>query len=162
MCWYWRREEKTYNRGMQRKNEKVMVWISRLLIAAVTLMNVQAAFLFMLRPGDFTYGFELSGAAGEAMLQGMGLLFLMWNIPYIFAAVHPVRHFVSLVEAVIMQFIGVTGETLILLGLPGEHPLIEASVGRFILFDGAGFAVLIAALLLALLARRSSRRGVQT
>jgi hypothetical protein len=147
---------------MQRKNEKVMVWISRVLVAAVTLMNLQAAFLFMLRPADFAYGFEMSGAAGEAMTRGMGLLFLMWNIPYIFAAVHPVRHFTSLIEAVIMQFIGVTGETLILLGLAGNHPLIEASVGRFILFDGAGLVILIIALLLAIMARRSSRRGVQT
>lgn len=146
---------------MLRKNPTALVWASRALIAAVTLMNLQAAILFILRPEDFAYGFEMSGAAGEAMLRGMGLLFLMWNIPYIFALVHPLRNFVSLIEAVIMQFIGVTGETLILLGLPGEHPLIEASVGRFILFDGAGLVVLIAALLLAELARRSSRRIVQ-
>jgi hypothetical protein len=71
--------------------------------------------------------------------------------------VHPLRHFVSLIEAVIMQFIGVTGETLILLGLPGEHPLIEASVGRFILFDSAELVCLIMALLLVLMARRNSR-----
>jgi len=138
----------------------VKVWVSRLLIATVTLMNLQAAFLFLLRPGDFAYGFEMTGTEGEAMMRGMGLLFLMWNIPYIFATIHPSRNFVSLVEAVIMQFIGVTGETLILLGLPGEHPLIEASVTRFILFDGSGFVFLIIALLLAVMARRSSRHVI--
>jgi len=143
---------------MQNQKAKGLVWISRVLIAAVTLMNLQAAFLFLLRPENFASGFEMSGAAGEAMMRGMGLLFLMWNIPYVFASVHPVRLFTSLVEAVIMQFIGVTGETFILLGLPGEHPLIEASVGRFILFDGAGLVCLIIALLLAVLARRSSRQ----
>lgn len=143
---------------MRNKKASFLLWISRVLIAMVTLTNLLAAFQFMLRPGDFAYGFEMSGEAGEAMLRGMGLLFLMWNIPYIFAAVHPARHFTSLIEAVIMQFIGVTGESFILLGLPGEHPLIEASVERFIIFDGAGLVVLFIALLLAVLVRRSSRR----
>jgi hypothetical protein len=138
----------------------VKVWVSRLLIATVTLMNLQAAFLFLLRPGDFAYGFEMTGTEGEAMMRGMGLLFLMWNIPYIFAAIHPSRNFISLIEASIMQFIGVAGETLILLGMPREHPLIEASVKRFILFDGSGFVFLIIALLLAVMARRSSRHVI--
>ena len=146
---------------MKENGSGLRVWVSRLLIAAVTIMNLQAAFLFMLRPGDFSYGFEMIGTAGEAMMRGMGLLFLMWNIPYIFAAIHPTRNFISLVEAVIMQFIGVAGETLILVGLPGEHPLIEVSVKRFILFDGSGFVFLLIALLLAVLARRSSRRIIQ-
>lgn len=138
------------------------LWVSRVLIAGVTVMNIQAAFQFILRPGDYAYGFEMTGTAGEAMIRGMGVLFLMWNIPYIFAAVHPVRHFISLGEAVIMQFIGVTGESLILLGLPDGHPLIEASVRRFILFDGAGLVFLMIALLLAVWIRRSSRQQVQT
>ena len=142
---------------MKKNRSGVRIRISRLMIAAVMLMNLQAAFLFMLRPGDFSFGFEMTGVAGEAMLQGMGLLFLMWNIPYIFAAIHPTRNFVSLVEAVIMQFVGVAGETLLLMGLQGDHPLIEASVLRFIIFDGAGWVVLIIALLLAINVRRSSR-----
>lgn len=96
----------------------------------------------------------MTGVAGEAMLQGMGLLFLMWNIPYIFAAVQPLRHFISLIEAVIMQFIGVAGETLLLVGLNGEHPSLEASVQRFILFDGGGLVLLIAAFLLVITLRR--------
>lgn len=137
---------------------KSAVWISRILVAAVTVMNVQAAFQFMLMPQNYAYGFEMTGAAGEAMLQGMGVLFLMWNIPYMFAAYHPVRNFISLVEAVIMQFIGVTGETLILLGMPEGHPLIEASVKRFIIFDGSGLVFLTVALLLVLSTRVRSKR----
>lgn len=143
---------------MLEKKSKSVVWISRILIAAVTVMNVQAAFQFMLTPQNYAYGFEMTGAAGEAMLRGMGLLFLMWNIPYMFAAYHPVRHFISVVEAVIMQFIGVTGETLILLGMPEGHPLIEASVKRFIIFDGSGLVFLAVALLLVLSTRVRSKR----
>jgi len=142
---------------MSENKKRARLWISRLLIAAVTLMNLQAAFLFMLNPQDYAPGFEMSGEAGEAMMRGMGLLFLMWNIPYIFALFHPARHFVSLVEAVIMQFIGVTGESLILLGLPGKHPIIQASVRRFIFFDGAGLVVLLAALLLVIQLKGGSR-----
>lgn len=126
------------------------IWIARVLIAAVTLMNIQAAFQFMLRPQDYAWGFELTGVPGDAMMQGMGLLFLMWSIPYIFALVHPVKNMISLITAVIMQFIGVAGESLILLRLPGEHPLITASVTRFILFDGGGLLVLLIALYLTL------------
>lgn len=143
---------------MLEKKSKSVVWISRILIAAVTVMNVQAAFQFMLTPQNYAYGFEMTGAAGDAMLRGMGLLFLMWNIPYMFAAYHPVRHFISVVEAVIMQFIGVTGETLILLGMPEGHPLIEASVKRFIIFDGSGLVFLAVAMLLVLSTRVRSKR----
>ncbi len=125
-------------------------WIARVLIAAVTIMNIQAAFQFMLRPQDYAPGFELTGVPGEAIMQGLGLLFLMWSIPYVFAALQPVKNFISLISAVIMQFIGVAGDTLILLRLPGEHPEITSSVTRFILFDGAGLLVLLVALFLTL------------
>ncbi len=121
----------------------------------VTLMNLQAALQFMLRPQMYAPGFEMTGIAGEAMIQGLGLLFLMWNIPYIFAVVQPLRNFVSLVEAVIMQFIGVVGETLLLIGLPGEHPILEASVKRFILFDGSGLVFLLAAFGMVLVIRKN-------
>ena len=143
---------------MPQKMNKSAVWISRILIAAVTVMNVQAAFQFMLTPQNYAYGFEMTGTVGEAMVRGMGVLFLMWNIPYMFAAYHPARNFISLVEAVIMQFIGVTGETLILLGMPEGHPLIEASVKRFIIFDGSGLVFLAVALLLVLSTRVRSKR----
>lgn len=131
-------------------NRKVLsrLWVARVLIALVTIMNVQAAFQFMLQPQDYAWGFELSGIPGEAVVQGMGLLFLMWNIPYMFAAVEPLKNFVSLISAVIMQLIGVSGESLILLRLPGGYPMIESSVTRFIIFDGAGLVVLLVALLL--------------
>ncbi len=109
----------------------------------------------MFRPADYAPGFELSGVPGSAVIQGMGLLFLMWNIPYLFALVNPLKHFVSLIEAVIMQAVGVVGETILLLVLKGEHPLIKASVLRFILFDGAGLILLIIALLLVLRVKRS-------
>lgn len=143
---------------MNERKRLLRLWAARLLIAAVTIINLQAAFQFMLRPGDYAWGFELAGVPGEAMVQGLGVLFLMWNIPYIFAAAHPIKNFISLVSALIMQFIGVSGESLILLRLPGEHPLIASSVKRFIIFDGAGLVVLLMALLVVLTIQKKETR----
>ena len=128
--------------------EKRLLWTARSLVGVVTFLNLQAAFLFMLRPQHFFGGFELSGKPGMAMIRGMGLLFLMWNIPYIVALIHPLRHYVSLIEAVIMQAIGVAGESILLATLPQVHPQLHASVMRFIYFDGGGLALLLAAFFL--------------
>jgi hypothetical protein len=100
----------------------------------------------MLRPEIYAPGFELQGESGAAVIQGMGLLFLMWNVPYIVALLNPVRYFISLIEAVTMQAIGVVGESLLLALLRGEHPLIRDSVTRFIFFDGGGLLLLLVAL----------------
>jgi hypothetical protein len=129
--------------------------IARALIGLVTFFNLQCALYFLFRPADYATGFELTGVPGSSIIQGMGLLFIMWNIPYLFALVNPLKYSVSLIEAVIMQAVGVFGETLLLLTLKGEHPLIKASVLRFILFDGAGLILLIFALVLVLHFKRS-------
>ena len=80
------------------------------------------------------------------MIQGLGLLFLMWNIPYLVALLDPLRHSTSLIEAVVMQAIGVTGESLLLLHVPQEYLNLHASVIRFIIFDGSGLVFLLIAL----------------
>jgi hypothetical protein len=144
-----------YNYSMNKKRISPIPIIARILIAVVTFLNLQAAFYFMLSPGDYAPAFELTGPPGSAVIQGMGLLFLMWNIPYLVALINPLRHTVSMIEAMIMQGIGVFGETALLLTLKGEHPQIHASVLRFILFDGSGFVVLSIALVLITLYKRS-------
>jgi hypothetical protein len=47
--------------------------------------------------------------------------------------------------ALIMQFIGLVGESLILFTLPKEHTLLRTSILRFIIFDGSGLVLLAAA-----------------
>jgi hypothetical protein len=121
------------------------LWTARVLIGYVLIVNVQAAVLFLAQPESFTAGFELSGAAGRGMVQGMGLLFLMWNVPYAVALSHPLKRRISLLEALVMQAIGVFGETFLLLGLPAGHPALVDSVGRFIVFDGIGLGALVIA-----------------
>lgn len=126
------------------------LWLSRLLIAYVLFVNVQCALLFLVQPDLYAPGFELGGTAGAGMVRAMGLLFLMWNVPYAVALSHPVRRRVSLYEALVMQAIGLFGETLLLLSLPSGHPALVESTGRFILFDAIGLGALVVALFLTL------------
>ena len=120
--------------------------ISRILIGLVFLANIQCAGAFVLAPAAYMHGFGLDSAAGEQMVRALGLLFVMWNVPYVFALADPLKHHVSLVEAVIMQAIGLIGEAAILL-LGGTYPPpITNTITRFIVFDGLGLLLLIAAL----------------
>lgn len=121
------------------------LWLSRLLIGIVFFFNVQCAVVFLAAPQLYATGFELAGAPGEGMVRGMGILFLMWNVPYAVALWHPLRHRLSLLEALAMQAIGVLGESLLLLNLEAGHAVLRQSVERFILFDAVGLGLLLGA-----------------
>ncbi len=131
------------------KKIDLRLWIARILIGIVAAWNLQCALVFLLHPGAFAPGFEVSGAPGEAALRGIAVLFVMWNVPYLVALWHPRRHRLSLWEALAMQGIGLIGESAILLTLPGQHALLHASLLRFIAFDAAGLVLLGGAVLLA-------------
>lgn len=124
------------------------VSLARILIGAVLLVNLQAAIAFLLWPGKYVGSFELAGAVGEATLRGMAVLFLMWNVPYAVALWNPLRHRISLYEAIAMQAIGFVGETIIYFTLADIHVQARSAIGRFIIFDGIGLLALIAAALL--------------
>ena len=124
--------------------------LARLAILPVFLWNLQCALAFILWPERFTLAFELNGVAGEAAVRGIGVLFLMWNVPYAVALWHPLRHRISLYEATAMQAIGLLGETLIWLSLSPAHNLLRASLMRFIVFDGAGLVLLLVAIWLSI------------
>jgi hypothetical protein len=126
-------------------SNKWKIWIARALIGVVLIINLDAAFSFLFSPGDFAPAFELSGQPGIAMIRGVGLLFLMWNVPYVIALINPIQFSIALLSAVVMQAIGVIGETFILLSVTGSHPQITASTTRFIIFDAGGLVVLLLA-----------------
>jgi hypothetical protein len=121
------------------------LWVARFLIALVAAWNLQAALVFILWPERFAPGFELSGVPGTAAVRGTGILFLMWNVPYLVALWHPLKYRLALGLALAMQFIGLVGESLILVTLPQGHTLLRASIIRFINFDGSGFLLLASA-----------------
>jgi hypothetical protein len=120
----------------------IRLWTARLLIAMVIAWNLQAALLFFLNPQAFSPGFELGGVAGSAAMRGFAVLFVMWNIPYLVALWEPHRNRVSLLEALVMQTLGVMGESIILITLPVGHAVLHSSLLRFIAFDSAGLVAL--------------------
>jgi hypothetical protein len=119
--------------------------LSRLLIGLVTAWNLQAAFAFIFAPSGFVRAYELSGVPGEAAIRGFGLLFLMWNIPYLFALKDPVRNRLALTLSLLMQLTGLIGETYIYFTLPAGYAMLESSILRFIVFDGVGLVLLVIA-----------------
>ena len=125
--------------------EKVRLWLVRGLIALVTTWNLQAALVFILRPERFAPGFELTGEPGATAVRGTGILFLMWNVPYLVALWHPVKYRLALGIALIMQLIGVLGESWTLYSLQFEHTLLKISIWRFIGFDSVGLLLLAVA-----------------
>ena len=121
----------------------IKLWIGRVLIGIVLGWNVECALAFLTQPQHYTPAFGLAGAPGDAALRGIGVLFLMWNIPYLVALLQPRRHRLSLYEAVAIQAIGFSGESLLFLSLPVDYPVMRASIARFMLFDGAGLVILL-------------------
>ena len=124
-------------------SSKLRLLISRLFSGIVLIWNVQCAIVFLIWPERYAPGFELIGSPGEAAIRGLGVLFLMWNVPYAVALWHPIRHRLSLYESTAMQGIGVVGESLIYLTIPAGHTITRLNLGRFILFDAAGLVLLL-------------------
>lgn len=136
------------------KSNQWKLWLARLLIGVVFFFNVECALSFIIAPEVYAPAFELAGYAGVGMIRGMGILFLMWNVPYAFALWNPMKFGISLIQAIIMQAIGALGETLLLVTFPAGYALLRSSVLRFIVFDASGLVFLIVAYLITLQARK--------
>jgi hypothetical protein len=126
------------------------LWLGRLLIGAVVFANLQCALAFIINPSAYLQAYELTGIPGLNAVQGFGILFGMWNVPYLVALLHPHKHRLSLLEAISMQAIGLCGESYLFIKLPSGYPQLSASILRFILFDGIGLLALLIALLVTL------------
>jgi hypothetical protein len=114
----------------------------------VLISNLYAALGFLFTPKQFMSAYELAGGSGEAAVAGIGLLFVMWQVPYLAAIINPIKHKISLLEALIMQGLGVIGETFIRLRIPSQNIIIRWGITRFIIFDLAGLVLLATALLI--------------
>jgi hypothetical protein len=124
------------------------IWIARFLIGLVVFFNLESAIAFLTHPDAYTSSYELSGIPGEAAIRGFAILFCMWNIPYLFALWHPIKHPLSLWESILMQGTGLVGETWLVSQIPMKFGLLRNSVFRFIIFDGAGLLILFIALVI--------------
>ena len=143
------------NRQLKKMNNKYLLLSTRFLIGIVVFFNLQCGVVFLLFPHDYAPGFELTGVPGMVMVRGLGVLFLMWTIPSLFALSDPLKRRVSLIEAVLMQGIGLAGESLILLSFPAGYTVMRDTATRFIIFDGGGLVLLMTALFLTFLYHRN-------
>lgn len=128
----------------------VRLWVARAAVGAVLAANLQCAVAFWLAPALYAPAYELSGVAGAAAIRGFAVLFVMWNVPYVVALWHPRRFRLALWQAIVMQTVGLIGETLIWWPLPAAQAILRGSLLRFIIFDAGGLAALgVAAALVA-------------
>ena len=126
--------------AVQREARKV--WIARVLVTIVIFINLQAALQYLLNPNAYSGAFELEGIPGMAAVMGVGILYVMWQVPYVFAAINPAAHRLSMTEAVLMQAIGLLGETWLRTRIPVEHTVLRNSILRYIVFDAGGLVLL--------------------
>jgi hypothetical protein len=126
-------------------HRRLSLWLARLALGVVFFFNVTCALAFIVRPSAYVYGFEVSGVAGEALVRGMGILFLMWNTTYPLAISHPYRYRWLFAIVLAQQAIGLAGETWMLLALPPGHDALAATGWRFVAFDGGGLMAMAVA-----------------
>jgi len=127
---------------LEARQTNLAAWLARAAVGSVWAVNLNAALAFLTQPERYAAGFELSGVAGEAVVQAFGILFLMWNATYPPVILHPRAHPGLFRIVLIQQFIGIAGETWIWLGLPAGHPALRETGLRFIAFDGLGLLVM--------------------
>ncbi|MFA9402494.1 MAG: hypothetical protein ACERKY_05455 [Anaerolineales bacterium] len=136
--------EKIEPSGNAKKDDRTL-WLARITVGAVFLMNVSCALAFILQPELYSPGFEVAGVPGRIYVQGLGILFLMWNATYPLVIFHPIRYRALFVVVLIQQAIGFAGETWLWLTLPAGHSPLRATGLRFIIFDGIGLITMAGA-----------------
>jgi hypothetical protein len=139
-------------------NLSPLIWLARIIVGVVFLVNLSAALAFILQPERYVTGFEVTGVPGRVIVQGIGILFLMWNATYPVVILQPLRHLTVFTIILVQQAIGVVGETWIWFTLPSGHEALRQTGLRFILFDGGG---LIAMLAVYLILFRNQKLGLE-
>jgi preprotein translocase subunit SecG len=127
-----------------KKNNSDMLYsiLPRFLLAIVAGWNLLCAIQFIIQPGMYLSAFDLSRESGRATVQSIGILFIMWNVPYLLAILQPFRWKILVLCALLMQAIGCIGEIWIRSQLQ-ESPAFRDSLTRFTIFDVTGFFLLL-------------------
>jgi hypothetical protein len=127
-----------------RAPSRVALSAARAVVALVCFWNLTAAVPFVLRPSAYLHSFEVAGGGigAEALVRGLGVLFLMWQVPFLPVIWHPGRHRNCHICVLGMQFVGLLGESIMLFTLPAGHAPLRATGWRFVFFDGTGLLLM--------------------
>ena len=128
---------------MKKPQHTLDIWFSRIAVLFVFIWNIQCAFVFIFTPERYISAYELTGVGGIAAIQGMGVAFLMWNVTYPLVILAPKKHFLLFKIVLIQQLVGLLGESYILLTTASTHLPLKSSLLKFILFDAAGFLLML-------------------
>lgn len=130
------------------------IWVARVMVALVFLVNVQCAVQFIAWPESYVAAYQVESASAEAMVRTVGICFLMWNATYPPVIAFPSRYRMLFAVVIAQQAIGLVGESLLLASLGPGLEVLASSIVRFVAFDAAGLVVLAIAFLLS----RQSRK----
>lgn len=122
----------------------VLLGVSRAVVALVCIWNLTAALPFAIRPSAYLHSFEVAGGGigAEALVRGLGIAFLMWQVPFLPVIWQPNRYRACFLCLLGMQFVGLLGESIMMLTLPAGHAALRATGWRFIIFDGTGLILM--------------------
>lgn len=143
--------------GLSLRRARWPTWAARIAVAAVCAWNLSAAVPFTLAPDRYVAAFEVSGPGAEALVRGLGILFLMWQVPFLPVVWHPRRYRTCLLVILAMQAVGLAGELWMMATLSPAHAALRATGTRFVAFDAAGLALLAAAYAITRSARSHPR-----
>ena len=145
-------------RPRKRLSPRKAAWIARVAVLAVFILNVMCAIQFILEPVRYATAYGLPGTQeAGAMVAGLGVAFLMWNVTYPAVIVSPTRFRVLYVVVLTQQLVGLVGESCILANLVGAGlggGLMAAGIIRFVAFDAGGLVVMLVAFILLVRAER--------
>jgi hypothetical protein len=144
------------NLPTESRKDPPIIWIIRLLIALVFASNILCAFQFVANPSGYIQQFDLGGEAGIVVIRSLGILFIMWNVPYAIAIYQPYRYSITLIAALLMQLIGLIGETWIYFSIQNLVNT-RSSIMRFMIFDFAGLVLLSVAFAFVFNKRKNDR-----
>jgi len=128
------------------------IWFARIAVAIVFFLNVMCAVQFVTWPESYAPSYGLPPTPESyAMVAGLGVAFLMWNVTYPAVIASPTRFRALFVVVLCQQLIGLVGESWILWQLVGAGlggSLMAGGILRFIIFDAGGLVLMLAAFIM--------------
>jgi hypothetical protein len=130
----------------QQPNAKAL-WFARIAVLVVFILNVTCAVQFILWPESYAPAYGLpSTPESAAMVAGLGVAFLMWNVTYPAVIANPARFLALFVVVLVQQAVGLAGESYIWAQLIAQglgDGRMAAGIMRFVIFDAGGLALML-------------------